>query len=62
MFGQELNEQTYAIGKSDVLIMGEDANNIKLGSSSPLGTYKLMYVPQSPPIPKFRPKRPSIFG
>ena len=33
MFGQELNEQTYAIAKSDVLIIGEDANNIKLGSS-----------------------------
>ena len=33
MFGQELNEQTYAIAKSDVLIIGEDADNIKLGSS-----------------------------
>ena len=33
MFGQELNEQTYAIAKSDVLIMGEDAENIKLGTS-----------------------------
>jgi len=33
MFGQELNEQTYAIAKSDVLIMGENAENIKLGTS-----------------------------
>jgi len=33
MFGQELNEQTYAIAKSDVLIMGEDAENIKIGTS-----------------------------
>ena len=33
MFGQELNEQTYAIAKSDVLIMGQDAENIRQGSS-----------------------------
>ena len=33
IFGQELNEQTYAICKSDVLLIGEDANNIKLGTS-----------------------------
>jgi type I restriction enzyme M protein len=28
-FGQEINEQTYAIAKSDLLIKGEDAENIK---------------------------------
>jgi type I restriction enzyme M protein len=33
MYGQELNEQTYAIAKSDVLIMGEEADNIKPDSS-----------------------------
>lgn len=33
MYGQELNEQTYAIAKSDVLIMGEEADNIKPKSS-----------------------------
>ena len=33
VYGQESNEQTYAIAKSDVLIMGEDADNIRLGSS-----------------------------
>tara|TARA_Y100000310_G_C20692887_1_gene823513 strand:+ start:898 stop:2607 length:1710 start_codon:yes stop_codon:yes gene_type:complete len=33
MYGQELNKQTYAISKSDVLIMGENASNIALGSS-----------------------------
>lgn len=36
MFGQELNEQTFAIAKSDVLISedkGDAADNIKLGSS-----------------------------
>ncbi len=31
--GQESNEQTYAISKSDVLISGENADNIVLGSS-----------------------------
>ncbi|AQQ71165.1 putative type I restriction enzymeP M protein [Limihaloglobus sulfuriphilus] len=33
MFGQELNEQTYAIAKSDVLIMGENEGNIRQGTS-----------------------------
>jgi len=33
MYAQELNEQTYAIAKSDVLIMGEDADNIRQGNS-----------------------------
>jgi len=33
MHGQELNEQTYAIAKSDVLIMGENEQNIQQGSS-----------------------------
>ena len=33
LFGQELNETTYSICKSDFLITGENPNNIKLGSS-----------------------------
>jgi type I restriction enzyme M protein len=33
MYGQELNEQTYAIAKSDVLIIGENAENIRQGDS-----------------------------
>ena len=33
MYAQELNEQTYAIAKSDVLIMGEEADNIRQGNS-----------------------------
>ena len=33
LFGQESNEQTYAIAKSDMLITGENEENIKLGSS-----------------------------
>jgi len=33
LFGQELNPQTYSICKSDMLITGEDPDNIRLGSS-----------------------------
>lgn len=33
LLGQELNEQTFSICKSDMLISGEDAENIRLGSS-----------------------------
>ena len=33
MYAQELNEQTYAIAKSDVLIMGENADNVRPGNS-----------------------------
>jgi type I restriction enzyme M protein len=32
LYGQELNPQTYAIAKSDILIKGEDANRVKGGS------------------------------
>jgi len=32
-FGQELNEQSYAIAKAEALITGEDARNIRLGNS-----------------------------
>jgi type I restriction enzyme M protein len=32
-YGQELNEQSYAIAKAEALITGEDANNIKQGNS-----------------------------
>ena len=33
LLGQELNAQTYAICKSDMLITGEDPDSIRLGSS-----------------------------
>ena len=33
MYAQELNEQSYAIAKSEVLIMGENAENIRQGNS-----------------------------
>lgn len=33
LFGQELNPKTFAIAKADMLIKGEDADNIKKGNS-----------------------------
>ncbi len=32
-YGQELNEQSYAIAKSEALITGEDSNNVKHGNT-----------------------------
>ena len=40
MYGQELNEQTYAIAKSDVLIMSENEGNIRQGTSFSDDTFK----------------------
>jgi len=53
MYGQELNEQTYAIAKSDVLIMGADAENIQLGNSftqDKFKTHKFSYMLSNPPF------------
>jgi len=53
MYGQELNEQTYAIAKSDVLIMGEEADNIKVGSSFSEDQFqgrKFDYMLSNPPF------------
>lgn len=53
MYGQELNPQTYAIAKSDVLIMGEDADNIRDGSSFSEDKFKGMrfnYMLSNPPF------------
>jgi len=53
MYGQELNEQTYAIAKSDVLIMGEDADNIKSDTSfskDGFKGYKFNYMLSNPPF------------
>ena len=33
MFGQEVNPETFAVAKSDLLIKGENADNIKFGST-----------------------------
>ncbi|MGC9332491.1 MAG: type I restriction-modification system subunit M, partial [Bacteroidales bacterium] len=53
MYGQELNEQTYAIAKSDVLIMGENAENIRLGNSFTQDRFKgqkFSYMLSNPPF------------
>ena len=53
MYGQELNEQTYAIAKSDVLIMGENAENIRQGSSFNDDKFKgqrFSYMLSNPPF------------
>lgn len=53
MYGQELNEQTYAIAKSDVLIMGENAENIRQGNSFSQDKFKgqqFSYMLSNPPF------------
>ncbi len=53
MYGQELNEQTYAIAKSDVLIMGENAENIRDQSSFSKDQFKgqrFSYMLSNPPF------------
>ena len=53
MYGQELNEQTYAIAKSDVLIMGEEADNIRSGTSFSEDKFKankFNYMLSNPPF------------
>ncbi len=53
MYGQELNEQTYAIAKSDVLIMGENAENIRQGNSFTQDKFKgqqFSYMLSNPPF------------
>ena len=53
MFGQELNEQTYAIAKSDFLITNEDADNIKHGTSFSEDGFKgrrFNYMLSNPPF------------
>jgi len=53
MYGQEINEQTYAIAKSDVLIMGENAENIRDQSSFSKDQFKghrFSYMLSNPPF------------
>jgi type I restriction enzyme M protein len=53
MFGQEINEQTYAIAKSDFLVMGEDADNIRQKSSFNEDQFKghrFNYMLSNPPF------------
>ena len=52
-YGQELNEQTYAIAKSEALITGEDADNIALGNTithDRFPTKRFHYMMANPPM------------
>ena len=52
-FGQELNGESYAICKADMLIKGQDVKNIKHGntlSDDKLGTEKFDYMLSNPPF------------
>ena len=51
-YGQELNEQSYAVAKSEALITGEDAGNIVLGNtitSDQFPTRRFHYIMANPP-------------
>ena len=51
-YGQELNEQSYAIAKSEALVSGENADNIKLGNSftqDRFPTNRFNYIMANPP-------------
>lgn len=51
-FGQELNEQSYAIAKSEALVSGENADNIKLGNSFTQDRFpasRFNYIMANPP-------------
>jgi type I restriction enzyme M protein len=52
-FGQELNPESYAICKADMLIKGQDVTNIKLGntlSQDQLANAKFDYMLSNPPF------------
>ena len=52
-FGQELNEQTFAIAKANMLIKGGDAENMKHGntlSDDKFKGYKFDYIISNPPF------------
>ncbi len=52
-FGQELNPESYAICKADMLIKGQDVSRIKLGntlSNDQLSTDKFDYMLSNPPF------------
>ncbi|KZZ43961.1 restriction endonuclease subunit M, partial [Oleiphilus sp. HI0085] len=52
-FGQELNPESYAICKADMLIKGQDVTNIKLGntlSNDQLAASKFDYMLSNPPF------------
>ena len=55
MFGQEVNPETFAVAKSDLLLKGENADNIKFGSTlshDQLFGKKFDYMLSNPPYGK----------
>ena len=53
MYGQELNEQTYAVAKSDFLVSGENPENIRPESSfskDKFRTHRFKYMLSNPPF------------
>ncbi|EMS6535074.1 SAM-dependent DNA methyltransferase [Campylobacter upsaliensis] len=55
LYGQEINPETYAICKADMLIKGENPNNIKYGSTlseDKLGGEKFDFMLTNPPYGK----------
>ena len=53
LFGQELNPKTYAIAKSDMLIRGKDAENMRKGntlSEDQFKDYTFDYIISNPPF------------
>ncbi len=53
VFGQELNDESYAICKADMLIKGQNADNIKRGNSfsdDQLGSVRSDYLISNPPF------------
>ena len=52
-FGQEFNDETYAIAKADMLIKGGNADNMKLGdtlSDDKFADYQFDYIISNPPF------------
>ncbi len=52
-FGQEFNPETFAIAKSDMLIKGKDAENMKFGdtlSNDQFENYQFDYIISNPPF------------
>ncbi|MCQ8213752.1 type I restriction-modification system subunit M [Cetobacterium somerae] len=55
LFGKELNDETYAICKSDMMIKGNDPKNIKVGSTlatDEFSGYKFEFMLSNPPYGK----------
>lgn len=63
-FGQELNEETYAIAKADMLIKGGNAENMKHGntlSHDAFDGYRFDYIISNPPFGiEWKKEQPSV--